>query len=178
MIVPVELSRIAISENSHTHMIWLKEKNGERSFPILIGVFEALAIERHLHGEAFPRPLTHDLLAGVIRALRTTLERVVVTDIQDSTFYAKLVLRCNSSTYEVDSRPSDAIALATQMKAPIFVDEKVLNAVCAPDGLLEAFDFKFDSRDEQDFKEAGDWLPDDDLDTDFDGEEEGEEEDF
>jgi len=142
MIVPVELSRIAISENSHTHVIWLKEKNGQRTFPILIGVFEALAIERHLRKESFPRPLTHDLLAKVIKTLNGTLQQVVVTDIQNSTFFAKLVITQNSSTFEIDARPSDAIALATQMNAPIFVEEQVFGTVCSPEGLLGTIEFK------------------------------------
>jgi bifunctional DNase/RNase len=176
MIVPVELSRVAISENSHTHMIWLKEMNGNRSFPILIGVFEALAIERHLRGESFPRPLTHDLLAGVIKGLKASLKRVVVTDIRNSTFFAKLVIQQNSSCYEVDSRPSDAIALATQMKAPIFVEDEVLRAVCTPDGLLETFDLGMDDMQEKEAEnDTEGWQMDDDSDADFDGDEDEDE---
>lgn len=146
-------------------MIWLQEKDGNRSFPILIGVFEALAIERNLRGEPFPRPLTHDLLAQVIKALNATLERVIVTAIQNSTFYAKLVLGHNSSVFEIDSRPSDAIALATAMKAPMFVDDEVFKAVCTPQGLLESIDFKMESR-EDDEGGKEDWQPEEDEDDD------------
>jgi len=161
MIVPVELSRIAISENSHTHVIWLKEKDGQRTFPILIGVFEALAIERHLRKEAFPRPLTHDLLAQVIRTLHGNLECVVVTDIKNSTFFAKLIITLNGSTFEIDSRPSDAIALATQMNAPIFVEEQVFKTVCTPEGLLGTIEFKVPKpEDKEDFEPPEDWRMD------------------
>jgi bifunctional DNase/RNase len=158
MIVPVELSRIAISENSPTHVIWLKEKNGQRTFPILIGVFEALAIERHLRKESFPRPLTHDLLAKVIKTLNGTLQQVVVTDIQNSTFFAKLVITQNSHTFEIDSRPSDAIALATQMNAPIFVEEQVFGTVCSPEVLLGTIEFKMPSPEKgEDAEQPEDW---------------------
>jgi hypothetical protein len=201
MIVPVELSRIAISENSHTHVIWLKEKDGQRTFPILIGVFEALAIERHLRKETFPRPLTHDLLAHVISTLHGKLDRVVVSDIKNSTFFAKLIITQNSHTFEIDSRPSDAIALATQMNAPIFVEEQVFGTVCTPEGLLGTIEFKMPSAEEredadvpedwqidteqvdesegdmeEEIGEEGEEDIDEDEDEDFDGEEEEDEE--
>lgn len=129
----MELSRIIISETNDEQVIVLKEVEGKRAFPIVIGIWEALAIDRNIKGKKTPRPMTHDLLENVIQGLDGKLEKVVVSDLKERTFYARLVLRRNGSTVEIDSRPSDAIALAVQMKAPIWVDEKVLDEVM-PDG--------------------------------------------
>jgi len=128
--VRVELTKIMISDTMDQQIIVLKEKDGSRSFPIVIGIYEALAIDRGVKGRKTERPLTHDLLMSVIDSLSATLQRVVVNDLRNSTFYAKLVLRQNGRTIEVDSRPSDAIALAVQRDIPIFVAEKVLDAAC------------------------------------------------
>lgn len=128
-LVEMELYRVMISETGEEQVIVLKEKGGERSFPIVIGLFEAAAIDRRIKSIKTPRPMTHDLLENVISGLSAKLDRIVVTDLRDSTFYARLVLSRNGDTAEVDSRPSDAIALATQMRAPIFVAEEVLEAV-------------------------------------------------
>jgi bifunctional DNase/RNase len=125
----MELSRIIISETNDEQVIVLKEIEGKRAFPIVIGIWEALAIDRNIKGKKTPRPMTHDLLENVIQGLDGRLERVVVSDLKERTFYARLVLRRNGKTVEIDSRPSDAIALAVQMKAPIWVDEKVLEEV-------------------------------------------------
>jgi hypothetical protein len=125
----MELSRIIISENNEEQVIVLREASGERSFPIVIGIWEAVAIDRNIKGKKTPRPMTHDLLENVITGLEACLERIVVTDLRDRTFFAKLILRKNGLTVEVDSRPSDAIALAVQMRAPIYVEESVLEDV-------------------------------------------------
>ena len=132
--VPMELSRIIISETNDEQVIVLKEIEGERAFPIVIGIWEAVAIDRNIKGKKTPRPMTHDLIENVIGGLDAKLERVIVNDLRDRTFYARLVLRRNGKTVEVDSRPSDAIALAVQMKAPIYVEEKVLEEVMPPGG--------------------------------------------
>ncbi len=129
MEVPVELSRIIITETSPQQVIYLREKGGERSFPIVIGVHEALAIDRRLKGISTPRPLTHDLLARVIDALGGQLERIVINDLRDSTFIAKLVIHRNGGAVEVDCRPSDAIALGSAFNTPIFVAEHVFEQV-------------------------------------------------
>jgi bifunctional DNase/RNase len=129
MDIPVELSRIIITETSPQQVIVLKEKDGERSFPIVIGVHEALAIDRRLKGIRTPRPLTHDLLAVVIKAMRGELEKIVIDDLRDSTFIAKLVIRRDGEMVEVDSRPSDAIALGAASNTPIFVADHVLEQV-------------------------------------------------
>lgn len=127
--VHMELSRIVIAETSEEQVIVLKEVDGARSFPIVIGIFEAAAIDRKIKNIRTPRPLTHDLLESVVRAMKAELQRVVVTALKQGTFYAKLVLQHEGALVEVDSRPSDAIALATQMGAPIYVEEEVLKEV-------------------------------------------------
>ncbi len=133
-LVPMELSKLVISEVREEQVIVLKEIRGERSFPIVIGLHEAAAIDRGLRGYKAHRPLTHDLVRNVIDSMDAVLKSVVINDLKDSTFYAKLVLQRNGSEIRIDSRPSDAIALATQMKVPIFVDESVLKEVGATEG--------------------------------------------
>jgi len=127
--IEVELSRIIINERSDQQVIVLKEKDGQRAFPILIGIYEATAIDRGVKEYRTPRPLTHDLVCAILRGLEAALERVVVSDLRSQTFYAKLMLRQNGKPVEVDSRPSDAIAIAVQLGAPIFVEEKVFDEV-------------------------------------------------
>ena len=126
MDVRMELARVLITEMGDRQMIVLKEAEGDRSFPVVIGINEALAIRHRLGGHDFPRPLTHDLLANVIAALGADLDRIVIHDLQEHTFIAKLVLRRNGETIEVDSRPSDAIALGSAFETPIYVAEEVL----------------------------------------------------
>jgi len=128
--VEVELTRIMITETSDHQIIVLKEKNGPRSFPIVIGIYEATAIDRGVKEIRTPRPLTHDLLRSVIRELGAELTRVVVSELRESTFYARLVIEQDGRVVEVDTRPSDAIALAVQDNTPIFVAEAVLDEVC------------------------------------------------
>jgi hypothetical protein len=125
----MELSRIIISETNDEQVIVLKETEGSRAFPIVIGIWEAVAIDRNIKGKKTPRPMTHDLLENVIASLDCRLEKVVVTDLKDRTFYATLSLKRSGKIVEIDSRPSDAIALAVQMKAPIYVNESVLEEV-------------------------------------------------
>ncbi len=132
--IEVELSRIIITETSDSQVIVLKEKEGHRTFPIVIGIYEATAIDRGIKEIRTPRPLTHDLLLSVLKGLGAKLERIVITDLRNNTFYAKLILQNNARTIEIDSRPSDAIALAVQESSPIFVEEKVIDEACAPDG--------------------------------------------
>ena len=129
MAVQVELKRIIITETSDQQVIYLKEVNGERAFPIVIGSNEAFAIDRRLKGQPTPRPQTHELLSSVIEKLDGQLERILINDLQDHTFYARLVIRHEGKTVEVDSRPSDAIALGVANNVPIFVAEHVLDEV-------------------------------------------------
>jgi bifunctional DNase/RNase len=127
--VRMELARVVISETSDQQVIVLREKDGERSFPIIIGIFEAVSIDRHLKGIKIPRPLTHDLIENVIRGMGGELERIVVNDLQDNTFYARLHVRRDGEDVEIDSRPSDAIALAVRVGCAVFVEDSVLEKV-------------------------------------------------
>jgi bifunctional DNase/RNase len=131
ILVPMELSKLVISEVREEQVIVLKELEGDRSFPIVIGLHEAVAIDRGVRGIKAARPMTHDLVRNVIVGMDAALTSVVIHDIRNSTFYANLILRRNGTEVRIDSRPSDAIALALQMKAPIFVDEAVLKEVGA-----------------------------------------------
>ena len=129
MQIEMQLARIIISENDNQQIIVLKEKDGQRHFPIVIGITEAAAIDRRLKKRSTPRPPTHELLASVIEHLGGKVERVVINDLRDRTFFALLHIRQGDKVLEVDSRPSDAIALGIGHDVPIFVEEKVLEAV-------------------------------------------------
>jgi len=129
MSVQVELKRIIITETSDQQVIYLKEVGGERAFPIVIGSSEAFAIDRRLKGQPTPRPQTHELLAAVIDKLEGQLERILINDLQEHTFFARLVIRHAGKTVEIDCRPSDAIALGVAGNVPIFVAEHVLDEV-------------------------------------------------
>ena len=130
MSVQMELSKIIISEMQDQQIIMLKEVDGERTFPIVIGSTEAMAIDRRLKGILHPRPLTHDLLASVIEQLGGAIERIEINDLENHTFYARIHVKQDGRTIEIDSRPSDAIALGIATSVPIFVAEHVLDEVC------------------------------------------------
>ena len=123
----VELSRIIINEASDQQIIVLKERGGQRSFPIVIGIVEIFAIDRRLKGLKPPRPMTHDLLDNVIENLGASVKKIVINDLRNHTFFATIHLGLNGRTVEVDSRPSDAIALGVASNAPIFVAEHVFD---------------------------------------------------
>ncbi len=110
------------------YAILLKEVNGVRRLPIIIGAFEAQAIALEIEGIKPPRPLTHDLLKQVIDNLGATVIEVIIDELRENTFYAKILLEVSTLSNEIDSRPSDAIALAVRAQAPIYVAEKVMQA--------------------------------------------------
>lgn len=126
--VEMELNKIIIDEKRQDQIIVLKEKDGERLLPIVIGFLEANAIKMKVSGIVPPRPLTHDLLQSVIESLENQVKRIVIDRLEDSTFHAKVVLSPKGSGEEkiIDARPSDSIALAVRFKAPIFVEEEVI----------------------------------------------------
>jgi bifunctional DNase/RNase len=126
----MELKRIIISEVHDQQVIMLKEVEGERSFPIVIGIFEATSIDRRVRRQPSPRPLTHDLVTSVIDNLGGELRDVFISELRDHTYFAKLRIRINGEMVEVDSRPSDAVALAVTASVPIYVAEDVLDEVC------------------------------------------------
>jgi len=109
-----------------SYALILKEVGGDRRLPIIIGSFEAQAIALEMEGIKPPRPLTHDLIKNILDGLGVTILEVVVTDLRDGTFYAKIYLELNGATYEIDSRPSDAIAVALRCGVPIYVNEEVM----------------------------------------------------
>ena len=126
----MELKRIIISEVHDQQVVMLKEVEGDRSFPIVIGIFEATSIDRRVRRTPSPRPLTHDLITSVIDSLGGELQDIFISDLRDHTYFAKLRIRMNGEIVEVDSRPSDAIALAVTARVPIYVAEDVLGEVC------------------------------------------------
>jgi bifunctional DNase/RNase len=125
MEIEAELSRIIIDEQSDQQVIVIKERDGSRSFPIVIGIVEILAIDRRLKGIKPPRPMTHDLLGSVIEELGAKIDKIVICDLRHHTFYARIHLSLDGQTIEIDSRPSDAIALGVAGDAPIYVAEHV-----------------------------------------------------
>lgn len=128
MAIRMELSRILICEMHDLQIIELTEVGGERKFPILIGLAEAEAIKRRFQGLTVKRPLTHDLLANVIASFDAILESVTINDLTDHTFFAQLNIRTmEGELRQIDSRPSDAIALGVATDVPIYVEEFVLN---------------------------------------------------
>jgi hypothetical protein len=108
-------------------IVILRDKDGERVLPIWVGIFEANAIALQIENIATPRPMTHDLLRNVIRDLNGTVEKIVVSDLKETTFYALIYLRVGQELVAVDARPSDALALALRTQAPIFVEEHVID---------------------------------------------------
>ena len=126
----MELKRIIISEIHEQQVILLREVDGERSFSIMIGIFEATSIDRRVKKMPSPRPLTHDLVANVVDSMGGELRDVYISELRDHTYYAKLRIRQNGELIEVDSRPSDAIALAVTAGVPIYVAEDVIDEVC------------------------------------------------
>src|SRR5947209_3145007 len=129
MSVQMELHKIIISEMQDQQIIVLKEVDGERKFPIVIGSNEAMAIDRRLKSIPTPRPMTHDLLANTIESMGGSIEKIEINDLQDHTFFAKIHIRQGNKDLEVDSRPSDAIALGIASVVPIYVAEHVLAEV-------------------------------------------------
>ncbi|MCZ6785921.1 MAG: bifunctional nuclease family protein [Planctomycetota bacterium] len=129
--VEVELVRIIINENSDQQYIFLREKKGDRQFPIVISSFEAMAIDRFVKETSTPRPYTHELLHSIIDHLAAEVVRVEVTELREGTFYANLILKGTDGEVAVDARPSDAIALAVRNHATILVHEDVIEEVVA-----------------------------------------------
>ena len=129
-LIRMELSQIRIDEKRGEQVIVLKERQGTRLLPIVIGILEATAIKMEISGYQPPRPLTHDLLNSTIQGLEATLKKIVVVKLEQNIFYAKLVLEnASGKVIEIDARPSDSIALAVRAKSPIYVARSVLDQV-------------------------------------------------
>jgi len=126
--VEMELNKIVIDEKRHDQLIVLKEKNGERILPIVIGLAEASAIKLKISGFNPPRPLTHDLMHTTIENLEAKIEIFIIDRLEENTFHAKLVVKTSKGESKViDARPSDSIALAVRSHSPIFVEDAIIN---------------------------------------------------
>ncbi len=140
---------------SGAYALILREANGTRNLPIIIGAFEAQAIAMELEGIKPPRPLTHDLTKNIIEALGATLVEILIDELRDNTFYAKLILDVASITQEIDARPSDAIALSVRFKCPIFASESVMQEASFEVEPEESYKWKLleeDDDDEEEFR--------------------------
>ena len=127
MAVEMTVSSIRVSLMNYQRVVILKEKEADRYLPIWVGPAEADAIAVKLQDTQVPRPLTHDLLNSVIQGLGASVAEVVVTNLENDTFFAKVILETDGRRVEIDSRPSDAIALAVRVRSPIFAEELVLD---------------------------------------------------
>jgi len=125
--IEMELNKIVIDEKRHDQLIVLKEKDGNRILPIVIGLAEASAIKLKISGFNPPRPLTHDLLHSTIQNLEANIEKIIIDKLEDNTFHAKIVLKTQDGlTKIIDARPSDSIALAVRAHTPIFVEDEII----------------------------------------------------
>ena len=121
------IDSIRVSPMNYQRVVILKEKDADRYLPIWIGPAEADAIAVKLQDLSVPRPLTHDLLRTIIDTLGASIQHILVNDLQNDTFYAKITIQANGATKELDCRPSDAVALAVRAEVPIYVEESVLD---------------------------------------------------
>jgi bifunctional DNase/RNase len=124
--IEMELTGVRVELPTNQPIVLLRERGGERYLPIWIGASEAAAIALSLQGVVTPRPMTHDLLKNILDEMSVQVQRIVVTELRDSTFFATIQLERETASYEISSRPSDAIALAVRLSAPIFASEEVL----------------------------------------------------
>ena len=127
MQIEMTIKGLMVDPITNMPIIILRDKDGQRVLPIWVGVFEANAIALQIENVTTPRPMTHDLLKNVISDLRGRIEKIVVSDLKDNTFFALIYLNVNGEAMAIDARPSDAIALALRARAPIFVEEKVID---------------------------------------------------
>ena len=144
-LVEVKVVNVAIDIKSKMPVIVLKEKKGDKTLPIWIGLFEAQSIALAMENIKPPRPLTHDLAKSLIEKLKGKVDKIVISDLRNNTFYAKILIKQNGEDIQVDSRPSDAIALALRLQVSIFIEEKVLDKVSvgsSPIDEKEVEDFK------------------------------------
>jgi len=126
MFVEMKVRGLALDPLSNMPSIILRDEDDKRSLPIWVGIFEANAIALELEKISTPRPMTHDLIKNILEAIEARVVKVAVTDLKENTFFAVLHLQVAGAEYQVDSRPSDAIALALHVGAPIYVDEDVV----------------------------------------------------
>ena len=138
MQIEMNIKGLMIDPITNMPIIILRDQEGQRILPIWVGVFEANAIALQIENVQTPRPMTHDLLKNIIDDLSASVERIVVTELKENTFYALIHLRRNGHSIEVDARPSDAIALALRTQSPIFVEEAVIDNARSVDSSRDA----------------------------------------
>ena len=127
MLIEMTIKGLMVDPITNVPIIILRDKEGQKVLPIWVGIFEANAIALQIENISTPRPMTHDLLRNVIQDLKASVQRVVVCDLQENTFYALIYLRLDGETVAIDARPSDAIALALRTRSPIFVEDSVID---------------------------------------------------
>src|SRR3984893_5244650 len=127
MQIEMSIKGLMVDPITNMPIVILRDKEGQKVLPIWVGIFEANAIALQIENISTPRPMTHDLLRNVIADLKATVQKVVVCDLQENTFYALIYLWLNGDTVAIDARPSDAIALALRTRAPIFVEDSVID---------------------------------------------------
>jgi bifunctional DNase/RNase len=127
MQIEMTIKGLMVDPVTNMPIVILRDKDGQKVLPIWVGIFDANAIALQIENIATPRPMTHDLLRNVIQDLKASVQRIVVCDLQDNTFYALIYLLRDGETMAIDARPSDAIALALRTRAPIFVEDSVLD---------------------------------------------------
>jgi bifunctional DNase/RNase len=135
--VQMDISGIGFDQVAQSPVVLLLDKKREKVLPIWIGLCEARAIEIGLSGEVTPRPFTYDLVAAIIRTMKAKIERVVIVDLRDQVFYAQVEVSVNGNTLKIDARPSDALALASRMSAPVFVRRSVLENAATIESKVE-----------------------------------------
>jgi hypothetical protein len=136
-VVEARVNGLILEHKTQQNIVILREADGQRIFPIWIGPGEAQAIRRILSEEVFPRPLTHDLVVIMLEGLKAKITRVIIADLRENTFYASVIVEREGEVLSVDARPSDSIALALRAKAPIYVNEKLLQPAPAEETVPE-----------------------------------------
>lgn len=140
MAIEMSIKGLMLDPVTNVPIVVLQDKEGQRVLPIWVGVFEANAIAIQIENQTPPRPMTHDLLRNILSDLKATVDRVVVTELRESTFYALIHLTVRGEPVAVDARPSDAIALALRTKSPIFVEEAVIETARSTDAAPDRLD--------------------------------------
>jgi bifunctional DNase/RNase len=140
MQIEMSIKGLMVDPITNMPIVILRDKDGERVLPIWVGIFEANAIALQIENISTPRPMTHDLLRNIIQDLNAAVQKIVVCDLQDNTFYALIYLALNGGTVAIDARPSDAIALALRTHAPIFVEDTVIDNAKTVDFTTERAD--------------------------------------
>jgi uncharacterized protein len=140
MHVEMRIKGLMLDPVTNMPIIILSDMEGQRILPIWVGFFEANAIALQMENVATPRPMTHDLLKNVISGLNGSVKKILVNNLSDNTFYALIYIEINGETLAIDSRPSDAIALALRMKSPIFVEEEVIQKAKSIEGTRDLSD--------------------------------------